>query len=83
MLKLKKGCASAGVVHFGEHACYMSSVWTVGERVIVGVAPEAGSMTNPGWCLDLAPWTGVARAVRRLDPDEPAEKVLLGYGCAN
>jgi hypothetical protein len=81
-LKRRSGCASGGVVHFGEHACYTSTSWQVGDRAVVGVAPEAGSVNNPGWCLEgVAPWDGVARAMRKLAPSETEAQALSAYGC--
>lgn len=75
------GCATTKVVHFGEHGCSLSSGWTPGERVIVAVAPEPGKTTQQGWCVDDLAWDGVARAIRRVAPDESAPALLRGFGC--
>ncbi len=60
----------------------MGQLWTVGDLAIVGVAPEPGSVNNPGWCLNaVVPWNGVARAIRKLGPGERDAQVLASYGC--
>lgn len=76
------GCASSKIVHFGQHACHSETEWVAGDRVVVGVEPESGSVKNPGWCLDdVASWTGVARAMRKLAPGERETEALSRYGC--
>ncbi len=79
----RSGCASSAVVHFGGHACYSDTVWAVGNRAVLGVAPEAGSVKDDrGWCLEgVAPWSGVARAMRKLAPGENEAQALSAYGC--
>ena len=78
----KSGCATSNTVHFGEHACYPKGSFAAGDLVMVGVAPEPGSVKNPGWCLDdVAPWDGVARAIRRVAPGENEAQLLAKFGC--
>ena len=78
----KSGCATSNTVHFGAHACYPKGSFAAGDLIMVGVAPEPGSVNNPGWCLDdVAPWDGVARAIRRVAPGENETQLLAKFGC--
>jgi len=74
------GCSREEVVHYGDHACIID--WQVGDLALVGVAPEPGAITNPGWCIEGLTWNGVARAVRKLGEGETPGGVLSRYACA-
>jgi hypothetical protein len=81
-LQRRSGCATASVVHFGGHACH-GETWAVGDRAVVGVAPEAGSVKDPGWCLEgVAAWDGVARAIWKLAPGANESEILSSFDCA-
>ena len=82
-LKRKVGCSDVASVHFGNHACHSKDAWAVGDRAVVGVLPESGNVDNQtGWCLEgVAPWSGVARSIRKLDASESDASVLARYSC--
>ncbi|MFO0666052.1 MAG: hypothetical protein U0174_19020 [Polyangiaceae bacterium] len=84
MLQRILGCGPTKTVHFGEHTCMSDAPYVVGDRVVVGVAPESGSSEfTTVWCLeDIKPWDGVARAIRKVQPGETDAQVLAKYICS-